>query len=58
VAFDFAGALGFGLIIAGIVIRYLGRSRGGDVQKTGEWVSLVVICAGLGLGLISIVAAR
>jgi hypothetical protein len=55
---DFPGSLGIGLIVAGIVVRLLGRPRGGDVMEMAVRVSLVATLVGVALLAVSIYLAR
>lgn len=55
--YDLAGSLGLALIVAGLIVRWLGRSRGGEMRDAGDRLSLVVTLAGVALTAISIYQA-
>jgi hypothetical protein len=58
VEFDFAGSLGVGLIVAGFVIKLLGRSSGRyDVKAAADRFAIVVAMAGVALTAVSIYLA-
>ena len=54
---DFPGSLGIGLIVAAILVRILGRTRGGAAQEMAVRVSLVATLAGVALIAVSIYLA-